>query len=110
MGRGVIGQCLETSVAVCKAEHVGDGQPSASQLSVEIVFYNLSVCFAADKYGIALRHIADALFVAVGLVAGYKRVGLHFLDVTSSYVCLYVHQIESCCCRFVVDDGKAVAA
>ena len=106
----MIGQCLETAVAVGIAKNSGDCQPSPGQFSVHGVFHNLSVALAADKDGVPLWHVTDALFVAVGLSCGHETVGTHLQNVARYAVNTYGHQVETGRCRLVICHGIAIAS
>ena len=76
-------------VAPAVAPVGGYVEPAPGELSVEGVFNDLSVALATDKHGVGVRNVADALLVAVRLMAGDKTVGTHGKDVARQGVYLY---------------------
>ena len=89
VGSGIIGESLKTAVAVNTGKDFGDVEPSSGELSVEGVFNDLSVALATDEYGVGVGNRADALFVAVGLMAGNEAVGTNRQDVARQRINLY---------------------
>ena len=75
MGRGIVGEGLETSVAPGITKHLGDVQPATCQSSVLGVFDDLIIILTTNKEGLRRRYVADALLVTVRLTTALETVG-----------------------------------
>ena len=107
---GIVCQGLETAIAAGRLKDCGDGQLLACQLPVKLVFHNAAVGLTTDKERVALGHVADALLVAVRLVAGDERVGTYLFDIACGFVDTDCHKMKTGSPCLVVDDGIAVTA
>ena len=74
VGHSIIGECLETTIAMSGLENWRNVQLSPCQLSVHRVFYDAFIGFARHEKGVGMGHVADAFLVAIGLSAGEESV------------------------------------
>ena len=110
VGGGIVGKCLKTAVAMGNIEDGRDVHLPASQLTVKLIFDDMSVGLTTYEHGIILWKIADALLIAVRLLVGHKGIGTYILDITGGRIRGDGHQMETRCACLVVDYGIAITS